>query len=128
MKKAAATILLCLYFLVSTGFVVSIHYCMDKVDGVALGNSTRDECSKCGMTLADNDGCCKDEVAVVKMQVDQLMAKLVKADFSLPPIAVKTTDYLFTPLFVTIEPSLPVAHGPPLSKQDSYLQNCVFRI
>ena len=128
MKRAAATILLSLYFLVSTGFVVSVHYCMDQVNGVELGHSNRDECGKCGMPLADNDGCCKDEVAVVKMQVDQLIAKLVKADFSLPLIAVKTTDYLFTPLFISVEPSQPVAHGPPLSEQDTYLQNCVFRI
>ena len=128
MKKAAASILLFLYFLVSTGFVVSVHYCMDKLNEVELGNTSRDECNKCGMPVADNDGCCKDEVGLVKLQVDQLASKLLKADFSLPAVAVKTTDFLLTPLFVTVEPAQPVAHGPPLSETDIYLQNCVFRI
>lgn len=128
MKKAASSILLLLYFVVSTGFVVSVHYCMDKMNGVELGDSTHNECGKCGMTIKDNDGCCKDEVKVMKMQVDQLIAKLVKADFSLPLIATKTIDYLFSPLFFTIEKSEPVAHGPPLSEQDTYIRNRVFRI
>lgn len=128
MKKAAASILLLLYFVVSTGFVVSVHYCMDKMNGVELGDNTHTECGKCCMEIEDSDGCCKDEVTVVKVQVDQLIAKLVKADFSLPLIATKTTDYLFTPLFYTLDRSEPVAHGPPLSKQDTYLRNRVFRI
>ena len=128
MNKVTATILLLFYFVVNTGFVVSVHYCMDNVNGVELGDKTHKECSKCGMTMEDKDGCCKDEVKVKKMQVDQLIAKLVKANFSLPLIAVKTTDYLFTPLLYTVEKSEPVAHGPPLSKRDTYLQNRVFRI
>ncbi len=120
--------MLCLYFVVSTGFVVSVHYCMDEVNAVELGDNTRDECNRCGMTITDSDGCCKDEVKVIKVQVDQLIAKLMTADFSLPLIASATTEYLFTPLFDKIEKSIPVAHGPPLSAQDTYLQNCVFRI
>jgi hypothetical protein len=128
MKRAVASILLFFYFLVNTGFVVSVHYCMDKVNGVELGDSNHKECGKCGMTIEERDGCCKDDVKVMKMQVDQLMAKLVKADFSLPLIATNDTEFLFTPLFYTIEKSEPVAHGPPLSEQDTYLQNRVFRI
>jgi hypothetical protein len=128
MKKAAASILLLLYLLVSTGFVISVHYCMDKVDAVELGHVATKECGKCGMYLENNDDCCKDEVKVVKMQVDQLVAKLVNADFFLPLIAFNTTEHLFTPIFNTIEKAEPVAHGPPLSEQDSYIKNRVFRI
>ena len=128
MKKAAASILLLLYFVVSTGFVVSVHYCMDKINAVELGHVSNDECGKCGMYISDSDGCCKDEVKVVKMQVDQALAKLVKADFSLPLLFPQTTEFLFTPLFHKMEKTEPVAHGPPLSEQDTYLQNCVFRI
>ncbi len=128
MKKFAASILLLFYFVVSTGFVVSVHYCMDKVNAVELSDITNQECSKCGMFIKESDGCCKDEVKVVKMQVDQLIAKLVKADFILPFIVSNSTQYLFTPLLNKIERSEPVAHGPPLSEQDTYLQICVFRI
>jgi hypothetical protein len=128
MKKLVASAMLVLYFVVSTGFVVSIHYCMDEVNAVELGASELDECGTCGMTITDNDGCCKDEVKVVKVQTDQLLSKLVKADFSLPIIMSTTTSFLFTPLFNTTASSAPVAHGPPLSGQETYLQNCVFRI
>jgi hypothetical protein len=128
MKKLTAAILLLVYFVVSTGFVVSVHYCMNKVNAVELGHITTEECGKCGMFVEDSDGCCKDEVKVVKMQVDGLIAKITAATFSLPPVVSTTTDFLFTPLFYKLEKAEPVAHGPPLSKQDTYLQNRVFRI
>jgi hypothetical protein len=128
MKKLIASIMLLLYFVVSTGFVVSIHYCMDEVNAVEIGTSERDECGQCGMTITDNDGCCKDEVKVVKVQADQLLLKMVKADFSLPIISSSATEYLFTPLLNTLAQTAPVAHGPPWSGQDTHLLNCVFRI
>jgi hypothetical protein len=80
------------------------------------------------MPLQDNDGCCKDEVKVVKVQADQLIAKLVKTDFSLSLPVEDVTASLLTLSFNTAQTATPVAHGPPLSKQDTYLQNCVFRI
>lgn len=70
MKKATASILLLLYFVVSTGFVVSVQYCMDKANGVELVETAHKECGKCGMTIKINDGCCKDDVKVLKVQVD----------------------------------------------------------
>ena len=120
--------MLLLYFVVSTGFVVSVHFCMDEVNAVELGASEEDDCGKCCKTANDYNGCCKDEVKVLKMQADQLLSKLVKADFSLPVVGSTTTVFLFTPLFNSIAPPAPVADGPPLSHQDTYLQNRVFRI
>jgi hypothetical protein len=128
MKKLAASILLLIYIVVSTGFVVSVHYCMDQLNSVELGHVTDSKCNDCGMIIEDSDGCCKDEVKVMKMQVDQAIAKLVKADFSLPLVSSFSTQFLFTPLIGDAKPDQPVAHGPPLSKQDTYLQNRVFRI
>jgi len=128
MKKAVAFILLSVYFVVSTGFVVSVHYCMDRINGVQLGDSSHDKCGKCGMPLKDNKGCCKDEVKVYKLQMDQSFAKFVKADFSIPFIATHRSDLLLAPLVPAIETAAPLAHGPPLSKQDTYLQNRVFRL
>lgn len=128
MKKAFASLLLVVYFLVSTGFVVSVHYCMDKVNSLQLGDVVRDKCGKCGMPLKDAGGCCKDEVKVFKMQVDQVFAKVVKADFSLPDVVSSYSQFLLTPLIREIKINAPLAHGPPLSKTDTYLQNCVFRL
>lgn len=128
MKKLLASILLLVYFTVSTGFVVSIHYCMNKVDSVQLGDTTSDECGKCGMHIEDSGGCCKDDVQMVKLQGDQSLVKITVPDFSL---------HLPSPLFNafdiysnnnSVEEKHPLAHGPPLSEQDTYLKNCVFRL
>ena len=128
MKKLLASILLLVYFTVSTGFVVSIHYCMNKVDSVQLGDASSDECNKCGMHIESSGGCCKDDVKMVKMQADQSFVKIIAPDFSLaltPPVFYES---YFTAYTNSPEERYPLAHGPPLSKQDTYLQNCVFRL
>ncbi|NTS42263.1 hypothetical protein HRG84_15280 [Flavisolibacter sp. BT320] len=128
MKNLLVTIALLVYFTVSTGFVVSVHYCMDRLNGMEWGESDTKECGKCGMPTTDSDGCCKDEVKVVKLDVDHTYAKQLTADFSLHLPAVITVNYLFTTPVFQLATEEPVAHGPPLSKQDTYLHNRVFRI
>jgi hypothetical protein len=128
MKKLFASILLLVYFTVSTGFVVSIHYCMNKVDSVQLGNTSTNECGKCGMHIDDSGGCCKDDVKMVKMQVDHSFAKMTVPDFSLQVASPIFDDSYLIPSLNTSEEKYPLAHGPPLSEQDIYLQNCVFRL
>ena len=128
MKKLFASILLLVYFTVSTGFVVSVHYCMNKVDSVQLGDTSSDECNKCGMHIESSGGCCKDDVKMVKMQVDQSFAKITVPNFSLPAVLPLVYDSYFTSYSKSVDESYPLAHSPPLSKQDTYLQNCVFRL
>ncbi|WP_162944779.1 HYC_CC_PP family protein [Flavisolibacter nicotianae] len=128
MKKLFASILLPIYFVVSTGFVISFHYCMDELKSFQLGDVSRHRCSECGMPIKDSKGCCKDEVKVVKMHVDQVLAKLAGVDFSLPHLPVTTSIFLLIPPVGEPLNAEPVAHGPPLSEQDTYLQNRVFRI
>lgn len=128
MKKLLVSISLLVYFVVSTGFVVSVHYCMDRLNGLEWGESEAEECGKCGMPTTDSDGCCKDEVKVVKLKVDHTFAKYVTADFSISLPENITANHLFAPSFKEITTEEPVAHGPPLSSQDTYLRNCVFRI
>jgi len=128
MKKLAASILLLIYFTVSTGFVVSVHYCMNKLDSVQLGDDSSEECGKCGMHVEDSGGCCKDDVKLVKMQVDQAFAKVLSADFSFHTELPVTIDHYSAPLQNSIQEEYPLAHGPPLSEQDTYLKNCVFRL
>lgn len=129
MKKLFASILLLVYFTFSTGFVVSIHYCMNKVDSVQLGDTGSDECGKCGMHIEDNDGCCKDDVKVVKMQGDQSFAKMAGIDFSLASVPFTlANEYYLSPLKNSFLSAYPLETGPPLSEQDTYLQNRVFRL
>ena len=128
MKKLFASILLLVYFTASTGFVVSIRYCMNKVDSVELGDTSSDKCGKCGMHVEDSGGCCKDDVKMVKLQTDQAFAKITAPDFSfylLPQTFSEST--LFT-RYHTTEERHPLDHGPPISEQDTYLQNRVFRL
>lgn len=128
MKKFAVSWLLLIYFMVSTGFVVSVHYCMNKVDYVEFGDRRSEDCSKCGMHIKKSDGCCKDDVRVMKMKGDQAFAKVTPVDFSLLPIVLATNEIHFTPFRNFSFLNYPVAHGPPLSGQDIYLHNCVFRL
>lgn len=80
------------------------------------------------MPLKDNKGCCKDQVKVYKLQIDQSFAKFIKTDFSLLSVAVVHSDFLLAKGFTETKNNVPLAHGPPLSKQDAYLQNRVFRL
>ena len=128
MKKSIASILLILYVAFSSGVVISFHYCMDSFDSVQLGDKQSDYCGVCGMHKSEQNECCKDEVKIFKIQDDQQTAAS-NFKFSAPDVIVATLpvwneSFLVRPtyqLFLT-------THSPPLSKQDTYLQNCAFRI
>ena len=128
MKKGIAAILLVLYVAFSSGVVISFHYCMDSFDSLQLGAKKSDYCGICGMHKTSGNECCKDEVKIFKIQDDQ-QTSAISFKFSTP-------DAIVTPLPVWDETSLISStyqlflndHSPPLSKQDTYLQNCVFRI
>jgi hypothetical protein len=126
MKKALAAILLLVYFTVSTGFVVSLHYCMDRLTSAEIGNSKSDKCDYCGM---HKDGhCCRDDVKVVKLQTTHLASQITVPFFSLSFVSVATTEFIVSPFYNFTKTSHAIAHSPPLNEQDTYLQNCVFRI
>lgn len=129
MKKIFVTIIVLAYFVVSTGIVVSFHYCMDRLQSVQLGDSHSDNCGDCGMPKKDNKGCCKDEVKVLKLQISHTAPKALTADPSFTPsLPVVPVNFLVSPLFSSTEKTSSVAHSPPLGRQDTYLRNCVFRI
>ena len=128
MKKGIAAILLVLYVAFSTGVVISFHYCMDSFDSVQLGAKKSDYCGICGMHKTNGNECCKDEVKIFKIQDDQQTAA-INFKFSSPD-AVITTLPVWDDISL-INPAHQLflnTHSPPLSKQDTYLQNCVFRI
>ena len=126
MKKTLAAILLLVYFTVSTGFVVSLHYCMDRLTSAEIGNSKSDKCDYCGM---HKDGhCCRDDVKIVKLQTTHLASQITVPFFSLSFVSVATTEFIVSPFYNFTKTNHAIAHSPPLSEQDTYLQNCVFRI
>lgn len=128
MKKGIAFILLVLYVAFSSGVIVNLHYCMNKMDSMQFGATESDYCTKCGMHTEDSNGCCHDQVKILKVSDDQqVSASTFK--FSLPDVIAINVPYWDANLISSNKNSCyKNSHSPPLSKQDSYLQNCVFRI
>lgn len=128
MKKGIAFILLVLYVAFSTGVVISFHFCMNDFDSAQLGAKKFEVCGKCGMHSADSEGCCNDEVKIFKIEDDQ-QASAVNFKFSSPDIILATNPAWDDVVLInSIHELYSSDHSPPLSKQDTYLQNCVFRI
>ena len=128
MKKGIASILLILYVAFSSGVVINFHYCMDSFDSAQFGASKSDYCGVCGMHKSESNECCKDEVQIFKIQDDQQTAG-ISFKFSPPDAIVETLPVWSETLLVGSTHQLYLqTHSPPLSKEDTYLQNCVFRI
>ncbi|MDB5251753.1 MAG: hypothetical protein JWP27_922 [Flaviaesturariibacter sp.] len=128
-KKALAAILLLAYFMVSTGFTVNLHYCMNKFQSWDVG-AAKEKCGRCGMKVRKASGCCRDEVKVVKLQQDVLGAAAIVYDLTAPAVVGNAFFYADIVPHADRQPSLaPLPHGPPMiGRQDTYLRNCVFRI
>ena len=126
MKKILAVIVVFTYLAISSGIVVCLHYCMDRFDSAAIGTSSSDECGKCGMHKDGN--CCKDEVMVVKLQTTHLASPNILGDFSLATVQIINTEFLVAPFRNYTIVTHSTTHSPPLSEQDTYLTNRVFRI
>ena len=126
MQKVLVAILLLVYFTVSTGFVVSLHYCMDRLAAAQFGDEHSSKCPYCGMEKDGN--CCRDDVKIIKLQTTHLASKAITPEFSPSLIATPTAAFLTTPFYNFTKNNRAIAHGPPLSEQDTYLQNRVFRI
>jgi hypothetical protein len=128
MKKGLSIILLVTYFVVSTGFTVNLHYCMDKLQSWEFVATEKDKYDQCGMDKKEN-ACCHDEVKVLMLQQDISKVQASAYNFSLPVLVSYTTSYLLLPFKNVNTTRLFFFHSPPLiSKQDTYLDNCVFRI
>jgi hypothetical protein len=71
-KKGVAIFLLCVYGITSVGSTIHFHYCMNELVGWTIGYNTNENktCDRCGMDEKDG-GCCKDEYAVFKINIDQ---------------------------------------------------------
>jgi len=132
MKKITVTILAVIYFAVSSGVIVNMHYCMNRFASADFGfTASQKECDKCGMHKDKSHGCCHDEVKLVKIEDDQNKSMQMAFDFtsiktvvSVPSLFIATSFYNDNE-----EGSYHTDHSPPiLNQQDTYLQNRVFRI
>lgn len=129
MKKLLLSITVFCYLAVSTGFVVNFHYCMNHLASVKLFATTTKVCDRCGMKMHKGKGCCHDEVKVVKLQTDHNKAQFIHS-IQAPEIALAVPSVFIVADILTVDKTQHfLNHSPPLlSRQDTYLQNCVFRI
>ena len=126
MRKVLAITLAFVYLFIASGVVVSVHYCMGEVAGVAIGHSDADTCGSCGM---DNSGCCHDDVSVVKIQDSHAMVNaqvdFVKAETLIQQYAPAVNEA--ATVFVASN-ERPYLRPPPKSIPSIHIQHCVFRI
>lgn len=65
MKKIFAFFLVVIYFIVSTGFVVNVHYCMGKLSSIKIEQPAKKCCCK-----KPHKNCCKTEQQLVKLSTN----------------------------------------------------------
>lgn len=130
MKKIIVSIVLISYLAVSSEVVINFHYCMNKLASTELFASENKQCGKCGMHTEDSNGCCRDEVKIVKMEDDQkLTAAFSYALPSLDALVTFPSEFIAASFYNSPATGHFLNHSPPLlSAQDTYLQNGVFRI
>ncbi len=130
MKKAIASIAVLCYLVVTCGVIVNAHYCMDRLASIHLFETKASVCGQCGMDIHQSDGCCRDEISVIKLDQDQ--NKIPVLAFELPSLnitAVIPSAFISASFYNIDEQRHFHNHSPPLlSAQDTYLQNNVFRI
>ncbi|HEX3166950.1 MAG TPA: hypothetical protein VHQ93_11870 [Chitinophagaceae bacterium] len=128
MKKILVSIFAVFYLASSVGATVHLHYCMDKIIGWSLLNSTGDKCNKCGMEK--DGGCCKDENKFVKNNIDQKVAEpavqlIQMAAVAAPNAFIYSSEHYFSS---SIQ-EYPISNAPPRSNGVGiYILNSVFRI
>ena len=99
---------------------------MDRFDSAQLGSTDKEKCPKCGM---HKDGhCCRDEVKIVKLESSHFASEVSMPAHSLVSPGIIHTEFLLAPFRNYTENFITVEHGPPLSDQDCYVRNRVFRI
>ena len=126
MKKILIAILALVYLTVSSGFAMTIHYCMGKVSSVDLMHNTN-KCGKCGMKTSA--GCCKEEFKIFKLNDSH---KLISNDINIfaPVAIVDNSNSNFGSNFSSSEIISDYNnHSPPIAQGISLcILNSVFRI
>ncbi len=130
MKRAFIAILSLFYLLVTSGFVINIHYCMGEIAAIGVGADKTDVCGGCGMEEKDY-GCCHTDEQHYKVDDAHQAASQFFAQMQEPAIVPVTSFYeSFVPLLnaerIAIDQQY---HSPPDPRlNEVFLHNCHFRI
>lgn len=125
MKRILTGILTIIFFIVSSGVAVSMHYCMGKMRSAQLQFIAS---KSCGCKKASNKGCCKTEHQFVKL-TDNYKASVIVYQVATPQSLLPATHIVSSENIIKKNQPSFSNHSPPLTKgQEVYLYNCVFRI
>lgn len=128
MKRAGILFFSIFYFVVASGFSLSLHYCAGKLKSVSLFQNMDGGC--CGSTKKSMD-CCKDRSLVYKVSdKHQASAKILIPVVSAQSlIAAQDTPDLRIQCVAPEATLLPVSHAPPFPNPEPvYLLHRNFRI
>lgn len=130
MRKIGVFILLLCYLAFSTGVIINSHYCMNQLASTQLFATESKECGICGMHINDSHGCCHDEVKMVKMEDDQKVTAGISFNLEMLTAPAQLPSEFIATSFYNVPLQGYIPHQPPplLKGQETYLQNCVFRI
>jgi hypothetical protein len=128
MRKVIASFSVMVYFAFACGIMVNYHYCMDRYTSIKLYQPATNLCPICGMHTK-KQGCCHDEVKIVKLQSDYQTSSVSFSIKNIQPAIAMPPEFFAVTLMNGKTVSLKIEHSPPLiTQQDTYLQNRAFRI
>lgn len=119
MKRVFVLFLAMVYFAVSSGITVNMHYCMGHFVNASFGVADGDshECGYCGMAKKKGgNGCCHDQHKTIKSDTDHSLANQPEVPApSFLPAHIPAIQLLFNPVVpAAAEPELVFsAHAPP---------------
>jgi hypothetical protein len=126
MKKLIVPFIAILYFTVSSGVVVNLHYCMGKLSSIKIDVLAK---NLCGCKTKKSGGCCKTTHKLLKIE-DSHKFSVNDYSFHTPVIVPMVHSIASQDFLQSIETKkITYPNAPPeFHRQDIYLHNCVFLI
>jgi hypothetical protein len=124
MKRLTAILLALIYISTTSGIVVNTHYCMGKIAEIALGASGSAKCGTCGM---ENEGCCHDDLQVLKLTENHHFSAIHFELPSIQAIAPVHSEAVEQPVPLQARGGIITNHSPPVTISRNVLF-CVYRI
>ncbi len=126
MKKLIVSFVAILYFTVSSGVVVNLHYCMGKLSSTKIDVLAK---NLCGCKTKKTGGCCKTTHKLIKIEDSH---KFSVNDFSIqtPLSSISIHTIASQDFLQSIEANKSTfTNAPPqFLRQNIYIHNCVFLI
>ena len=130
MRKLLFSIFVVFYLILTSGVVVHLHYCMDRLASIALfASDHKDACGDCGMDMTEENDCCHDRTDVIKLEQDQSTQSSLVPDFK--KIQPESLTFQANPVCVPlaqVQSRLLNLPGDPISGRYRYRLIEIFRI